>query len=82
MKKYTAACFALVVMFMEVSTVLASPLGQHINRKITSNFGDLVAFALSLKEAPEPGSLFMLGAVLLGLALFVFWKAAKKPKEF
>jgi hypothetical protein len=82
MKKYIVACFALVVMFMEVSTVLASPLGQHLDHKISTDFGSVLALALSLKNAPEPGSLFVLGTVLLSLAGFVFWKAAKSSKEY
>lgn len=82
MKKFIAVCFALVVMFMEASTALASPLGEHLHSKFTSNVDSLAAFAISLIDAPEPGSLFILGGVLLVLALFVAGKAAKSTKQF
>lgn len=82
MKKYIVACFALVVMFTGVSSVLASPLGQHLDHKISTDVGSVLALAFSLKNTPEPGSLFVLGTVLLSLAGFVFWKAAKSSKNF
>ena len=81
MKKYIALCVALVVMLMEVSKVLASPLGQHLNSKIGTSFSGLGAMVLNLKSTPEPGSLFLLGAVLFSLAFVVFWKAAKSSKQ-
>ena len=78
MKKYFVLCVALVVVLMEVSSVLASPLSQHFNSKIGTSFGSMV---LNLKSTPEPGSLFLLGSVLFGLAFFVFWKSAKSSKQ-
>lgn len=32
----------------------------------------------ALTETPEPGSLFLLGTVVLGLALVLFWETAKR----
>jgi len=37
----------------------------------------LVGIVTTLAETPEPGSLFLLGTGLLGLALALFWKSAK-----
>ena len=37
----------------------------------------LVGIITTLAETPEPGSLFLLGTGLLGLALALFWKSAK-----
>jgi hypothetical protein len=36
----------------------------------------LVGIVTTLAETPEPGSLFLLGTGLLGLALALFWKSA------
>ena len=82
MKKYIVGSIALLLMFVEASTVLASPFGQHLTRNVSTDFSDILAFALSLRIAPEPGSLFILGTVLFSLALFVFWKAAKSSKQY
>jgi hypothetical protein len=35
-----------------------------------------VGIVTTLAETPEPGSLFLLGTGLLGLALALFWKSA------
>jgi hypothetical protein len=45
---------------------------QRGNSTIRSN-------TAALTVTPEPGSLFLLGTGLLGLALVLFWKAAKRP---
>ncbi len=37
----------------------------------------LVGIITTLAETPEPGSLFLLGTCLLGLALALFWMSAK-----
>ena len=82
MRKYSAVCVALVVMFIEVAKVVASPMGQHLGGKLGSNLGSFGAIILSLKDTPEPSSLFLLGAVLFSLAFVVFWKSAKSSKEY
>jgi hypothetical protein len=82
MKKYMKVCIALVLMFKEAQLAIASPLGERFNSKATSTLSDLGAFVWSLKDTPEPGSLFVLGGVLFSLALVVFWKAAKNSKEY
>ncbi len=47
----------------------------------SASLGGFGAIALNLWETPEPGSLFLLGGVLLGLAMLVLWKAARSSKE-
>jgi hypothetical protein len=50
----------------------------RISNELQSSGGFIRSSATALAVTPEPGSLFLLGTGLLGLALVLFWKAAKR----
>lgn len=50
----------------------------HVSNEFQKGNGAVVNDATTLTVTPEPGSLFLLGTGLLGLALVLFWKAAKR----
>ena len=56
--------------------------GDNGHYRITSEVPqrklDQLGTGATLSEAPEPGSLFLLGTGLLCLALMLFWRAAKR----
>jgi hypothetical protein len=56
------------------STVKSS---LHIDDVVPRGSIGLVGIITTLAKTPEPGSLFLLGTGLLGLALALFWKSAK-----
>jgi len=51
----------------------------HVNNENPKGIGNRVAVTTNLTEAPEPGSLILLGTGLLFLALGLFRRAAKRP---
>jgi hypothetical protein len=58
----------------------SNPAGKssfRIENGISRGSISLVGMITTLAETPEPGSLFLLGTGLLGLALALFWKSAK-----
>jgi hypothetical protein len=50
----------------------------HVSNELQRGNGTIGSTATALTVTPEPGSLFLLGTGLLGLALVLFWKAAKR----
>ena len=50
----------------------------HVSNELQKGNGAIRSNSASLAVTPEPGSLFLLGTGLLGLALVLFWKAAKR----
>lgn len=51
-----------------------SRIASEVPNRNAGQFGE----SATLSEAPEPGSLFLLGTGLLCLALMLFWRAAKR----
>lgn len=51
---------------------------SRIASEVASGTMDRFGGSATLSEAPEPGSLFLLGTGLLCLALMLFWRAAKR----
>ena len=79
MKKFLLGSLALGALLPVTPAALGSTLGYYFNNKLTHSLGGVV---VSLEAAPESGSLFLLGAVLAGMAVLVFWKSAKSSKQF
>jgi len=50
----------------------------HVSNELQKGTGLVRSSATALTVTPEPGSLFLLGTGLLGMALVLFWKAAKR----
>jgi PEP-CTERM putative exosortase interaction domain len=53
----------------------------HVSNELQKGTGTARSNATALTVTPEPGSLFLLGTGLLGLALVLFWKAARRSDE-
>jgi hypothetical protein len=79
MKKFLLGSLALGALLPVTPSALGYSIGYYFNNKVAHGLGGMVG---SLRSTPEPSSLFLLGGVLAGMALLVFWKAAKAPKEF
>ena len=50
----------------------------HVSNQLQRGNGTIRSNTAALTVTPEPGSLFLLGTGLLGLALVLFWKSAKR----
>jgi hypothetical protein len=79
MKKFLFGSLALGALLPVTPSALGYSFEYYVNNKLQHGLGGMV---VTLKSTPEPSSLFLLGGVLAGMALLVFWKAAKAPKEF
>jgi hypothetical protein len=58
--------------------VYADKGNYQVSNELQKGNGAARNSATALTVTPEPGSLFLLGTGLLGLALVLFWKAAKR----
>lgn len=58
--------------------VFAERGAYHVSNELQKGNGIARSNTTSLAVTPEPGSLFLLGTGLLGLALVLFWKAARR----
>lgn len=82
MKKFLLGSLALGALLPVTPSALGSTFGYYIDGKLTHSFSHLGGVVISLEAAPESGSLFLLGAVLAGMALLIFMKSAKPTKDF
>ena len=82
MKKFLLGSLALGALLPVTPSALGSTFGYYLNGKLTHSLSHLGGVVVSLEAAPESGSLFLLGAVLAGMALVIFVKSAKTSKNF